>query len=62
MRTDPAKQNATQKESLKRSQKDLENLRQPQAAAHRDHADRGKDETGQARVRSQDPNFGRGKH
>lgn len=62
MRTDPADQRATQEEGAKNEQKDLENQRQPTSLANRDRQERSKDEAGQGKVRSQDPNYGRGHH
>lgn len=62
MRADRQKMQAQQKEGMKNEQDDLENQRQPQSLANRDRDERGDGETGQGRVRSQDPNFGRGRH
>ena len=62
MRPDAQKLHAQQKEGAKDQREDLENMRQPRSAANRDLEKRGKDEAGEGRVRSQDPNFGRGQH
>lgn len=62
MRPDEQKLRAQHEEGKKNEQKDLENQRQPQSLANRDRSERGRDETGEGRVRSQDPNFGRGHH
>ena len=61
MRVDRQKMQAQQKEGMKNEQDDLEHQRQPQSLANRDRDERGNDETGQGKVRSQDPNFGRGR-
>lgn len=62
MRPDPAKQQATQQERRKDEAGDLARQGQPTSLANRDRKDRADDGTGQEKVRSQDPNFGRGPH
>lgn len=62
MRPDPAKRSATQDEGGKDEARDLDSRNQPTSMANRDRRDRADDDTGEAKVRSQDPNFGRGHH
>lgn len=61
MRPDSAERHATRKEGAKDQAKDLDQQPQPQSA-HREQDERAHDQAGQGRVRSQDPNFGRGHH
>jgi hypothetical protein len=62
MRADRQKMQAQQKEGMRNGQKDFENRRQLQSLANRDRDGRGNDETGQGKVRSQEPNRERGHH
>lgn len=62
MRVDDQKMKATQKSGAKDQQKHLEQQHQPQSPANRDRSERSHGEAGQGRVRSQDPNYGRGHH
>ncbi len=62
MRTDPAKRSATQEEGKKDEARDLDSRNQPASMANRDRRDRADDDTGEAKVRAQDPGFGRGRH
>jgi len=61
MRPDDQKRKATQKSGAKDASR-LQQQHQPQSAANRDRADRSHHEAGPGKVRSQDPNFGRGHH
>lgn len=60
MRSDPAKQQATQTEGRKDEARDLDDRRQPGSVADRDRRAQPQEQAGEGVVRSQDPDFGRG--
>lgn len=62
MRRDPAEQRSTQEEGADDQARDLANMNQPVKKANQPKLQRSKNEAGQGKVRSQDPNYGRGHH
>ncbi|GAB6195918.1 hypothetical protein [Lysobacter xanthus] len=62
MRTDPAQAQATQQEGKKKDARDLDGRHQKVSPAHESETQADDGAVAQDRVRSQDPNFGRGHH